>query len=73
MDQTKYLQQILEKCEMMECKPRATPCEIKPSSYSTDDDTIIDKKKMVRIMTVRDKGTPTTPTIMELLVLCKSS
>ena len=28
---------------MMECKPRATPCEIKPSSYSTDDNTIIDE------------------------------
>ena len=27
MNQTKYLEKILSKCGMMDCKPRATPCD----------------------------------------------
>ena len=29
MNQTRYLTKLLEKCNMQNCKPRATPCELK--------------------------------------------
>ena len=38
MDQTQYLQTVLEKFGMETCNPRSTPCEIKPSAYENDDD-----------------------------------
>ena len=43
MDQSQYLSNILSKFGMEDCKPRSTPCELKPTSYYTDDETIIDE------------------------------
>ena len=34
MDQTQYLLSILQKYGMSDCKPRATPCELKPTNSS---------------------------------------
>ena len=44
MDQKQYLENVLVKFGMNECKPRSTPCELKPSTYyENDDQTIIDE------------------------------
>ena len=41
MDQTQYLQSILEKFGMESCNPRSTPCELKPPV--SEDDTVVDE------------------------------
>ena len=38
MHQKHYLENILKKFEMAECKPRYTPCESKPEAYEEDKD-----------------------------------
>ena len=37
MSQSHYLKNVLEKFGMDQCKPRFTPCEIKPTVYTNTD------------------------------------
>ena len=37
-DQRQYLENVLSKFGMDMCKPRSTPCELKPSAYYSDED-----------------------------------
>ena len=37
MDQSKYLQKVLVRFGMEQCKPRSTPCELKPSAFNSED------------------------------------
>ena len=50
MDQTQYLQTVLDKFGMESCNPRSTPCEIKPSAYENEDDEIIDEPEYRSIL-----------------------
>ena len=44
MNQTHYINNILERFGMSECKPRFTPCEMNLEAYETvdDDDDFVD-------------------------------
>ena len=33
MNQTRYLEKVLERFKMKDCKPKSTPCEIGMNSY----------------------------------------
>ena len=44
MNQSSYLRSILKKCGMEHCKPRASPCELKPEQYY-DGDEIIEESR----------------------------
>lgn len=41
MDQRQYLENVLSKFGMDSCKPRSTPCELKPSAYYSPGDSDI--------------------------------
>jgi hypothetical protein len=43
MNQTQYLQSVLSKFGMESCNPRTTLCEVKPSAYDCNDETVIDE------------------------------
>ena len=43
MNQYQYLLSILEKSGMESCNPRSTPCELKPSAYFCDDNSVVDE------------------------------
>ena len=36
IDQSKYFGKILVKFGMEQCKPRSTPCEMKPPAFNSD-------------------------------------
>ena len=38
MNQTTYLEKILSKFEMMDCKPKGTPCDIHVGTHKIRDD-----------------------------------
>ena len=48
MNQTKYLEKMLSKFEMMDCKPKATPCDIGANKIRDDDSTELADPKLYR-------------------------
>ena len=47
-DQTQYLLSILQKYGMSDCKPRATPCELKPTNSSQNAVPLSDNPRVYR-------------------------
>ena len=49
MNQSRYLQSILQKYGMFDCKPRSTPCEVSTSaSHSVSDSSLSDNPRVYR-------------------------
>ena len=47
ISQSKYLKDIVSKFGYDDCKPRSTPCENKPSSYCTEEETATTDESMI--------------------------
>ena len=43
MSQEEYIEKILKKFGMSDCKPRGTPCEANPNAYENEDDEVVDQ------------------------------
>ena len=43
MSQEEYIEKILKKFGMSDCKPRGTPCEANPNAYENEGDEAVDQ------------------------------